>query len=369
MIRIQQVNSKHLQKLFFTFPITLYKESPYYVPFLLSDEKSTFNPKKNSAFEHFEVKAYLAFYGKEVVGRVAALFNKKSKSKTLRFSRFDVINDFSVTQKLFEEIIKWAKELQVEEIIGPLGFSNLDQMGLLVEGFDQMGTFITIYNYPYYKYHLEKLGFIKDKDWVEFKIITPKELDTRLERICDIAQKKGNYFLLKPKTKKEVLPYAYSMFEIYNTSFADFYQFTPLSEKQIKATIKQFFSVIRLDYLFIVVDNNKKAVGFGIMVPSLSEALRKNRGRLVPFGFIPILKALKNPTVLDMYLVAVDPNYLASGVTPLIMKEAIKRAIANGIEYAETGPELEDNKNIQAMWKSFETTQHKRRRAYKLTLS
>ncbi len=373
MITIKQVSSNRDWNVFFDFPNKLYKDNPYYVPALIFDEKWNFNPKKNPAYEYVETIAYLAFKDDKVVGRIAALINHKlnklKNQKYMRFNRFDVIDDIEVSRLLTEKVTSWGKEKGMEFIIGPIGFSDLDKQGLLIEGFDQKGMFITLYNHPYYLAHLEQLGFAKDIDWVEFKVYVPKEPDPRIERICNIATKRHGYRLLEFKKKKEVIPYAYKMFRMYNDSFANLYGFCPLSEGQIEMAIKQFFSLVSLEYIFIVVDKEDDVIGFGIMAPSLSDAIKKSNGRLLPFGLLRIFKALKVHDVLDMYLIAVKPEYLGRGVNAVIMNEGIKTAIANKVQFAETGPELEDNENVKTMWDSFKTEQHKRRRCFIKSIS
>ncbi len=368
MITIQEVTTKRDWNIFFNFSINLYKDNPYYVPSLIFDEKWNFNPKKNPAYEYVETICYLAYKDDQVVGRVAGLINHKlnelKQEKNVRFHRYDVVDDVEVSKKLIEAIERWGKAKGMDTLIGPIGFSDLDKQGLLVEGFDQPGLFITLYNHPYYKEHLQQIGFKKDVDWLEYKVYVPAQTDERIERICDIAQKRHGYRLLHFTRKKDVIPYAWEMFRMFNDSFAHLYGFCPLSEGQIEMTIKQFISLVSLEYVLIVVDKQNTVIGFGIMVPSLAEAVKKSNGRLFPLGLLRITRALKNHDVLDMYLIAVKPEYLGRGVNAIIMNESIKRAIANGVVYAETGPELEDNVNVQSLWKSFKTEQHKRRRCF-----
>ncbi len=368
MITIKEVSSRRDWNIFFNFSKDLYKDDPHYIPALIFDEKWNFNPKKNPAYEYVETVCYLAYNNKQVVGRVAGLINHKlnnlKQQKTARFNRYDMVDDLEVSRKLIEAVVVWAKGKGMDTLIGPIGFSDLDKQGLLVEGFDEPGSFITLYNHPYYKDHLEQLGFVKDVDWVEYQVMVPKENDARIEKICNLAQKRHGYEVLSLKRKKDAIPYAWDMFHMYNESFAELYGFCPLSDAQIAMTIKQFFSLVTLEYIFIVVDAKKSVIGFGILVPSLSEAVRKSKGRLLPFGLLRIKKALHTHDVLDMYLIAVKPEYFGRGVNAVIMNESIKKAIANGVKYAETGPELEHNTNVQTQWKSFAARQHKRRRCY-----
>ncbi len=368
MITVQPVTSKRDWKLFFDFPNQLYKNNPYYVPTLLLDEKWNFNPKKNPAFEYIDAVAFLATDEGKIVGRIAALINHKlnnaQQKKYMRFTRFDVIDDIEVSRLLFERVFAWGKQQGMDTVIGPIGFSDLDKQGLLVDGFDQLGMFITLYNHPYYREHLEELGFSKDVDWVEYKVYVPEKIDPRIEKISEMAQRRNGYRLLSFNCKKEVLPYAHQLFHMYNESFAHLYGFCPLTDGQIDLAIKQFLSLVSLQYIFVVVDAVQSVIGFGIMVPSLARAMQKSRGHLFPLGFARILRSRKKHEVLDMYLIAVKPEYLGRGVNAIILHEGIKKAIENGVHYAETGPELEDNDKVQTQWKNFRTEQHKRRRCF-----
>ncbi|MGM0432045.1 MAG: N-acetyltransferase [Spirochaetota bacterium] len=372
MITVESVKTKGDYRKFFTFPIQLYKDQPYYIPSLLYDEKWNFNPKKNPAYEFCETICFLAREDGKVVGRIAGLINhninKAEGSQTVRFTRFDVIDNLEVSRQLIEAVAQWGQNKGMDKLIGPMGFSDLDKQGLLVEGFDQPGMFITTYNFPYYKEHLEALGFQKEVDWVEFKIEVPEQPNQRIERLCEIAKKRQGYKLLNFRNKKEVIPYAYKMFEMYNEAFAPLYGYAPLNQAQIEMVIKQFISLVSLEYVFVVVNSADDVIGFGIMVPSLSEPVRKSKGRLLPLGWWRIMRALKHHEVLDMYLIAVKPSYAGRGVNAVIMNEGIKRAIANGVKYAETGPELEDNANVQTQWDAFHTERHKRRRCYSKAL-
>ena len=368
MITIREVSTKRDWQRFHAFAISLYKDVPQYVPTLIFDEKWNFNPKKNPAYEHVETICFLAYRDGSLVGRIAGLINYKlndlKQIKTLRFHRYDVIDDLEVSRALLDAVIGWGKDKGMDRIIGPIGFSDLDKQGLLVEGFDERGMFITLYNHPYYHTHLTELGFEKDVDWVEYLINVPEKPDPRIERLCEIALKRNGYRLLEFSNKKEIIPYAREMFHMYNDSFAQLYGFCPLSDGQIEMAIKQFISLVSLDYIFIVVDAQEQIVGFGIMAPSLADAMQKSRGKVLPFGWYHIVKSMKHHSVLDMYLIAVKPEYLGRGVNAVIINAGVKKAIENGVRVAETGPELEDNSNVQSQWKSFDARQHKRRRCF-----
>ncbi len=366
MITIREVTTKKDINKFFAFPLELYKDNPYFVPALTLDEKGTFNKDKNPAYKHADTIMFLAEKEGKVVGRVAGLINHKinefQKLNDVRFTRYDVIDDPEVSKLLIDKVIEWGQHKGMTRLIGPMGFSDLDKQGLLIEGFDQMSTFITLYNHAYYLDHLSALGFEKEVDWVEFKIMVPKEMDPRIERITKIAMKRNGYEMKTFTKKKDAIPYARRALYMYNEAFSKIYGFYPQTDEQIEALIKEFIMIVTVDYLFVVTDKEDEVLGFGLMVPSLAKAVQKSKGRLFPTGLLRIKSALKNHKVLDMYLIAVKPEYIGRGVNALILNAGIKKAMENGIEYAETGPELEENMAVQTQWRDFKTEQHIRRR-------
>lgn len=368
MVQIKEVKSKKDLKTFVEFPNQLYKDNPYYTPTLAVDELMNFNPKKNAAYEYCETRLFLAYVDGRLAGRICGLinhsYNQKMNYKQIRFTRFDFIDDFEVSQALMNEVIKMAKENGLNQIIGPIGFCDLDKQGMLVEGFEEMNLFITIYNHPYYLTHMERLGFVKDVDWLEFQIKVPEGSFERVERISEVVQKRYNYHLVKFNKKKELKPYIPKVFAVLNEAYKDLYGVVYLTPKQIEMYVNQFILLVQLDYVYIVENKNNEVIGVGLMVPSLGEAIKKSKGRLFPFGWYRILKALKTVKVLDMYLIGVIPEYQGTGVNALIMSEALKRVHKNGIKYAETGPQLEDNFKIQDNFKMFDVRQHRRRRCF-----
>ncbi len=372
MIVIKEITSKRDKKKFIDFPNKLYRDNKYYVPPLFLDELEMLDPKTNAAYEYCETRFFLAYRDGKIVGRICALinhaYNKKINGKQMRFCRFDVIDDFEVTKKLFEPVFAWAKERGLNQIIGPIGFSDLDKQGLLIEGFEEESNTITIYNHPYYIEHLEKLGFVKDVDWIEFQIFCPETISERINRMANVIMKRYGYQIIKFKKRKEMAPYVRTGFEIINEAFAPLYGTVPLNEGQIKKAMKQFVTFVNLDFLYVVANKEGEMIGLGLMVPSLNAATKKSNGRLFPFGFIRALRALKKPKVLDMLMIAVRPEYQNLGVNVLLLCEGIKSSIKYGVSHAETGPELETNHNVQALWKEFDVRQHRRRRCYKLDL-
>ena len=368
-IIIKEATTKKEYKQFFQFANDLYKNNKNYIPPIFSDEMKSTSPKHNLNLEHCDMILLLAYKGDELVGRLRGVinhkYNKKNDHKHLRFNHFDVIDDFDVTKALFDYLIKWGKEKGMTDLNGPIGFNDLEKQGLLVEGFDYEAMFITYYNHPYYVDHLEKLGLIKDVDWVEFQVQIPKEVNPKLERITNRLLSRNKMKIKHFKNKKELKPYLYNLFDTYNEAFAPLHGVVELNQQQIDQYVKQFLPIVNLDYLSVVVEEEtENVIAFGLLVPSLNEPMRKTRGRLFPFGFITLLRGLKTSKVLDMYLVAVKPEYQGLGLNAIVMSEITRSAINNGIHYAETGPELEDNDKITSFWKNYEAKRVRRRRCY-----
>ncbi len=367
-IVVKEVTDKKQLKAFIDFPNRLYKGHPYYVPLLKFDEEGTLRKDKNPAFDYCEARYWLAYKDTNVVGRVAGIINKayieKWNNTYMRFGWIDFENDDQVAKALMGEVEKWAREKGLTAIHGPMGFTDLDHEGMLVHGFEQLGTLATIYNHPYYPAIIEKMGFIKDVDWLEYKIKVPNKVPKNLEKMAAIVQRRYGLHIVNARKAKEILPYAKDIFNLINTAYADLYGVVPLTEKQIQYYTKQYFSFIRTDFVAMVTDKNGKLVAFGITMPSLSAALQKAKGNILPFGFVHILKALKKNKLADLCLVAVDKAFQGKGVNAILMHELTKSYILNGIEYAESNPELELNIHVQSLWEHYEAVQHKRRRCY-----
>lgn len=367
-IMIEEVSTKKKFKQFVDFPYSLYKGNKYFVPPLKFDEAATLDRKKNPAFDYCESRMWIATDNEKVVGRVAGILNhafiEKWGKRYLRFGWLDFIDEPEVAEKLLAHVEAWAREKKCEAIHGPMGFTDLDHEGMLIEGFEETGTLATIYNYPYYPKHLEKLGFIKDTDWKEFLIKVPNEMPEKVERLAALIEKKYQLKTLKAKNPKEVLHYAPQIFDLINRSYAHLYGVVDLTDKQIAYYTKQYFSFIRTDYLSLVTDAQQKLIAFAITMPSLSAALQKGHGRLFPFGFLYLLSAMRKNKLADMNLVAVHPEWQGKGVNAILMREITENYIKNGIQFAETNPELEDNMAVQSLWTYYEGRQHKRRRCY-----
>lgn len=366
---VKEVKSKKEFKQWIEFPNILYKDNPYYVPFLTTDEMATFSKKNNPAYDFCETKLFLAYIDKKVVGRIAGLinkaYNKKWNKNRIRFTRFDFIDNYDVSKALFDEVVKWGKEKGHEEIMGPIGFTDLDHEGMLVDGFEELNMSITFYNHPYYIDHMEKLGLEKEIDWMEYQIKVPSSVDPRLERITNRLLERNGLKIVNYDNRKVLLKEAFEAFKIIDIAFSKLYGTVPLTDKIIEKSIKDYIPIVNLDYICSVKTKEDKIIGFAVLVPSIAKALKKSNGKLLPLGVLRMLKALKGKNkVLEMFFVAVDPEYQNLGVPALMMCELIKIAIKNKVEYCETGPELETNIDVQGMWKMFETRQHKRRRCY-----
>jgi len=370
---LKEVISARDLKRFIHFPYGLYKDNPYWVPPLIQDEINTLRKDKNPAFEHCEATYILAYRNRDIVGRIAVLINKKFvekwKKRYARFGWIDFVDDPEVSKALFDFAENWALERGMDALHGPMGFTDLDREGMLIEGFEELGTLPMIYNHPYYPKHLERLGYLKDVDWLEFEIKAPKEIPEKVLRVQELVLKRSGLRLVDAKRPRDLRPYARGVFDVVNEAYADLYGVVELTERQIDAYIKQYFGFIQTDYTKAIVDTDGRMVAFGIAMPSLSRALQRSKGRLFPFGFIHLLHALRHPTQIDMYLVAVRPRYQGLGVNSILMNEITRAGIRNGIKSAETSGELEENRAVQDLWRYYDHRQHKRRRCFIKQLS
>lgn len=369
-IRKLEPTKKELLK-FIHFPIdVLYNDSTCYVPDLVSDMFSTFLPSENPAYDFCESAFFMAYRDGKPVGRIAgiinSLVNQREQKQEGRFGFVDFIDDEEVVDALMRAVEQWAKEKGMTCLTGPLGFTDMDPEGCLIEGFDQLGTQATIYNYPYYPKHFERLGFVKDVDWVEFKVIVPEQIPEKMVKIGNIVQHRFNLHLVKMNSTKELVKkYGNEIFALINESYDSLFGYSPLSEKQVKHYINVYLPFLPLDHISLVADANDKLVGVGISVPSLSRALIKSRGRMLPFGWYHMLKAIKHEgRIVDLLLIAVAPEYQSKGVNSLFFVDLIPAFNKRGYEWAETNIELENNENVQKQWQYFDIKQHKRRRAF-----
>ncbi len=375
-VEIKKVTTKAELKKFIRFNYEFYKDNPYSVPDLYDDMLNTFSPQKNAAFEFCEADYFLALRDGKIVGRVAAIINRRANDTwnkhTVRFGWIDFIDDIEVSTALINTVKEWGRERGMTEIEGPLGFTDMDAEGMLIEGFDQLSTMATIYNYPYYPQHMERLGMKKSADWVEMKIYVPDHIPEKHQRISQIIARKYNLHIRKIKSKKEIREtgIAHDIFRLINDAYTPLFGYSRMTERQIDQYVKMYVPVLDLRMVSIVENEQNEIVAVGISMASLSRALQKAKGRLLPFGWFHLLKALmwKRPKVLDLLLVAVRPDYQGKGVNALLFTDLIPVYKELGFEYAESNPELEMNEKVQNQWQYFKTEQHKRRRCFKQPL-
>ena len=372
-VEIRKVTNKKDLKSFIRFNYELYKDSPYSVPDLYEDIVKTFSEKENPAFEFCQAEYFLAYKDGQLAGRVAAIINDNANAtwsrKDVRFGWIDFIDDAEVSSALIRTVETWGKERGMTSIQGPLGFTDFDAEGMLVEGFDQLSTMATIYNHPYYPEHMEKLGFDKATDWVEMKIYIPENVPDKHKRISQIVTAKYGLNVRKIKNRKEIKEenLGQKIFDLINEAYAPLFGFTPMTQRQIDQYVSTFLPLLDLRMVTLVENQEKELVAVGISMPSLSAALRKAKGKLLPFGWIYLAKLFflkKFPKILDLLLVAVKPEYQSKGVNALIFTDLIPIFKEMGFEYGESNPELESNEKVQSQWQYFKTEQHKRRRCF-----
>ena len=371
MVEIREVKSKSDLRRFVAYPNKLYRDVPQFMPPLQSEDMADWDRKKNPAFEYCDAKCYLALRDGEIVGRIGAILSRRSNEKwnkrRMRFTQVDFIDDIEVSTALFETVEAWAREMGCNEVHGPLGFTDLDREGMLVEGFDQKSMFITYYNHPYYIDHLTRLGYVKDVDWVEFLIDVPQPGDRivpRLQQLSDRVLKSTGLHVAQVRHRRDFRPYIEKVFDLINTCYAHLYGTVELSREQIKKYADKFIPMINPDLACFVMDENDNMVAFGVAAPSMAAAIKKNDGHMFPFGFIDILRALRKNDTLDLYLIAVRPDYQDRGVNAVLMNHVLKGCHKIGIQKAETGPQLEQNFKIQHQWSLFKYRNHKRRRCF-----
>jgi GNAT superfamily N-acetyltransferase len=376
LIEIRKVETKKDLKTFIEFHYDLYKGNQYDVPSLFADDVNTLSKDKNAAFEFCEAEYFLAYREGKLVGRIAAIINHKANKrwdrKTVRFGWVDFVDDLDVSKALFKAVEDYGRSKGMNEVVGPLGFTDFDPEGMLIEGFDQLGTFATIYNYPYYSKHMEQLeGWVKDNDYVEFKLLVPKTVPEKYVKIAQMVEKRYNlhvHILTKHEIWKE--GYGRKIFQLINETFKDLYGYSELSDKQIDQYIKMYLPFADLNLIPVIEDWNadRKLVGVGVTLPSLSKAVQKcHRGRMLPFGWWHLLRALKfhKTKIVDMEMIGVLPEYRQKGANALMFAHLIPIYQKYGFEWGESQVEMETNEKVQSQWQYLETIQHKRRRCYK----
>ena len=371
MVEIRQINpTRSNLKKFVEFQIKLYEGNPYFIPPLVSDEIATLDSKVNPAFDHCESAYFMAYRDGKPVGRIAAMINKqvneKENSRQARFGFVDFIDDAEVSKALFDTAEQWAKEKGMDNIVGPLGFTDLDNEGMLINGFEELGTMATIYNYPYYPQHIERLGYEKEIDWHEFLIEVPEQIPDKHKRIAEIVKKKFNLRVVKFTSRKALKEqYGQALFELINEAYDNLYGYSRLTKRQIDYYIKIYLGMLNLDLVTLIVDGDDQLVGVGISIQSMSRALQKSKGKMFPFGWWHLLKGLKGKNDrVDLLLVAVKPQYMGKGVNALLFTDLIPAYNMYGFKWAESNPELESNAAVQNQWEAFPYRQHRNRRAF-----
>ena len=375
-VQIKRVETKKDLKAFIECHYDLYEGNQYDAPNLYSDEFKTLSKDKNAAFDFCEAEYFLALKEGKVVGRVAAIINNKANEKwdkkDVRFGWIDFIDDIEVSKALLKAVEDYGREKGMTSVVGPLGFTDMDPEGMLTWGFDQLGTMATIYNYDYYPKHMEKLGgWEKDNDYVEYRLDVPETAPEKYTKIAEMVEKRYNLHARK-LTKREIFEggYGKKLFDLINVTYSHLYGFSELSERQIDQYVKMYFPLADLDLITVVEDGNKdnQLVGLAITIPSLTRALQKcHRGRLFPFGWWHLLRAIKfhKTEVVDLLLIGVLPEYRSKGANSLVFADLIPRYVKYGFKWGETHVEMETNESVQSQWGPLDPTMHKKRRCYR----
>lgn len=356
------------------FGIDLYKNNDYFVPPLVLDDVNTLNPKVNPAFDFCEAQSWMAYRDGKPAGRITAIINRAVNElkgeKTMRFGFVDFIDDAEVVDALFATAEEWGRNHGMNSIVGPMGFTDMDHEGMLIDGFDQLGTMATIYNYPYYPAHMERMGYEKEVDWVEYRIKVPAEIPEKHRRIADIVERRFGLKVKKYTSRKKIKEeYGRAIFDLINEAYADLYGYSPLTPRQIDYYINMYLGIVRLEEVCLITDSDDRLVCVGIAMPSLSKALRRAGGKLLPLGWWHLFRAIRgNSDVVDLLLVAVKPEYQNKGVNALLFRDLIAQFNKDGFREAESNLELEGNENVQKQWEYFERRLHRRRRCYKKQL-
>lgn len=368
MILVKKVITKKQQKEFLEFPLSLYKDNPYFVPSLYLMEKDIF--KKNYGYyDTCEAVCFNAYLDNKVVGRIQAILqkasNEKYNQKRIRFTRFDCIDNQDVANALFDKVKEYALDKNMNELVGPLGFSDLEREGLLIEGFDKLSTFEEQYNYDYYQRLIENYGFEKEVDWVEHQLRLLPSAKERLDKYSSLILKRFNLKVSKCKSINEFMKrYLDQFFDIIDETYKDLYGTVPFTESSKAMLVSTFKLIVNERQVKVIVDENDRVVCFGICFPSLSKAVQKSQGKLTIPCLFRLLNAIKNPKSIDLGLIGVLPEYAKKGVATILLKEIMDLMIEDNLEYAETNLNLENNISIINQWKNFDTIQHKRRRCF-----
>ncbi|MGX7668597.1 GTP cyclohydrolase [Flavobacterium pedocola] len=369
MITIKEVSSKKELKDFVLFSFELFKNNPYWIPPIIADELESFDKDKNPAFKTAEAHFYLAYKNNKIVGKIVAIINWDEVNilgkKKVRFGWFDAIDDIEVTKALLEKATELGRQHKMDHMEGPMGFSNLDKVGVLTEGFEEIGNMITWYSMPYYKEHFEKLGLVKEKEYIEsdftFSGIDPKPF----QKASTLIKERYGFKAQNFKSTKEIMPYVDKMFDLFNETYATLQSFVPINDIQKEYFKKKYISLINPEYIKFILDKDDNMIAFAIVMPNFAQALQKAKGKLFPFGFYHLLQARKKSKEIVFYLIGITPEYQSKGVTAIIFDEYYKVSLEKGIELCIRTPELEENHAIHNLWKNFNPRIHKRRRTYR----
>ena len=372
-IRSVSPDRKELKK-YVKFGIDLYRGNDCYVPPLIFEEIETLMPSKNPAFDFCEAQSFMALRDGVPAGRITAIINRVVNERTgkreAHFGFVDFVDDAEVVDALFRAAEEWSRQRGMTEMVGPMGFTDMDHEGMLIDGFDELGTMATIYNYPYYPVHMERMGYKPDVDWVEYRMTVPDSVPDKYLRIASLVERKYGFKTLHYTSRSRLkADYGRAIFDLINVAYDGLYGYSPLSDRQIDYYIDKYLGILRLDCISVVVDKDGKLVAFGISIPSFSRALQRSGGRLWPLGWYHLLKAIHGKNdVVDLMLVAVSPEYQNMGVNAMVFADLLPTYIKNGYKFAESNLELADNASVQLQWQYFERRQHRRRRAFRRDL-
>lgn len=372
MITVKEIFSKKEFLSFVKFPFKLYKGSKYWVPSFIDEELALMDKKINPVYKNADAKFFLAYKNGKIVGRIAAMINwievKKIKKNKVRFGWYDVVDDIEVSKLLIEEVINYGKENKLNFVEGPVGFSNLDKAGLLIKGYDELNTMITLYNYPYYSNHLEKLKFKKLAQWVEYeiKVDSFENSPEKVKKFSELIKKRYSLSVINFNSSKKIIPYVDKMFDLLSKTYNQLQTFVPIQDYQIKHYKNKYFKYLNPKLIKCIVNNENKLIAFVIAMPSFASALKKANGKLFPFGFIHILKSLYFNDKVSFYLMGIHPDFQNKGVTAILLNEIQKTLNQMGVKIIETNPELEENTAIQRLWKNYKHRIHKKRATYTL---
>jgi len=367
-IEIKEIHSQRELRDFVKFQLNLYKDNPYFVPGLMVDEVNSLDVSKNPAFKFATARYFLAYKEGQIAGRIAAIINQVEVNelniKKIRFGWFDVIDDIEVTKALFAKVQEIGRENGLEFMEGPMGATNLEKAGMLTFGFDKLATAIGAYNYDYYPKHLEQLGFVKEKEWVENIINAPETIPDKIHQFSDLVKERYHLKVLHFKSAKEMQPYIKPVFDLLEESYKGLETFVPITEEQKAFYAKKYSTILNPDFITFIKDE-EELVAFAITMPSFAKALQKAKGKFLPFGWYHLMKAQKKNDTVEFVLIGVHPKYQRKGVTAIIFKEMYETFRKHGIKYLETNPELEDNQSVQALWTDYNPVLHKRRKTFR----